>query len=302
MSISMVRRSVVGFILFLAVVVAGCAQQFPPPATQQEVQELRERVATLEVRVEAAQAAPAPAMVGREELMTHMADLQQRMQAMMQQAQPDPEAMAEMQQEMQTMLQQMQQMMGGRPAMPDMDQMSQMMTMMQTMMQMMATPEAQPQRQPMMGGMAGMEQTAGEFAPLVKGLYEGEELFFIHTEASDPQVAQMLTVMMGPQVVLVPRLADAPASLLANVYVFTNGVKGGGPFGFQPDVFDSIPGDEGYSPLRAVNLVTWKEGAEARVLGSVEEVRKAESEGEITIERPGVVVNVPVLVWPGGHR
>lgn len=153
-----------------------------------------------------------------------------------------------------------------------------------------------------MMGMAGMEQSAGEFAPLVKGLYEGEELFFIHTEASAPQVAQMLTEMMGPQVVLVPQLAETPVSLLANVYVFTNGVKGGGPFGFQPDVFDSVPGEEGYSPLRAVNLVTWQEDATPRVLGSAEEVQKAESAGEITTERPGVVVNMPVLVWPGGHR
>ncbi len=244
---------------------------------------------------------PPTGAASMDEMMTRMADLQQRMQAMMQQAQPDPQAMAEMQREMQTLMQQMQQMMGRRPAMPDMDQMSQMMAMMQTMMQMMATPEAQAQMQEMMGGMAG-EQTAGDFAPLVKGLYEGEELFFIHTEASDPDVANMLTVMMGPQVVLVPKLAETPASLLADVYVFTNGVEGGGPFGFQPDVFDSVPGGEGYSPLRAVSLVTWKEDATARMLDSVAEVQKAESAGEITLERPGAVVNMPVLVWPGGHR
>lgn len=153
-----------------------------------------------------------------------------------------------------------------------------------------------------MMGMAGMEQTAGEFAPLVRGLYEGEELFFTHTEASAPQVAQMLTEMMGPQVVLMPKLAEVPEELLANVYVFTNGVEGGGPFGFQPDVFDSVPGEESYSPLRAINLVTWQEDAAPHVLSSSEEVQKAESAGEIIIERPGVVVNMPILVWPGGHR
>ena len=147
-----------------------------------------------------------------------------------------------------------------------------------------------------------MEQTAGEFAPLVRGLYEGEELFFIHTEASAPQVAQMLTEIMGPQVVLMPKLAEVPEELLANVYVFTNGVEGGGPFGFQPDVFDSVPGEESYSPLRAINLVTWQEDAAPHVLSSSEEVQKAESAGEIIIERPGVVVNMPILVWPGGHR
>lgn len=218
MDIYIFRWHIVAVVLLIGLVVVGCAQPLTPPTSQQKVETLRDRVATLEARVPVQQATPMP-------------------------------------------------------------------TATRGMM-----------------GMAGMEQTADEFAPLVRGLYEGEELFFIHTEASAPQVAQMLTEMMGPQVVLMPKLAEVPEELLANVYVFTNGVKGGGPFGFQPDVFDSVPGDEGYSPLRAVNLVTWQEGAEARVLGSAEGVQEAESADEITIERPGVVVNMPVLVWPGGHR
>jgi hypothetical protein len=143
---------------------------------------------------------------------------------------------------------------------------------------------------------------ADEFAPLVKGFYQGGEVQFIHTEASDPQVAEMLTRMMGPKVALVPDLAEIPEPVLANVYVFTNGIEGSGPFGFQPDVFDSAPDDEAYSPLRSVNLVAWAEGATPRELRSAEEVKAAEAGGEITIERPGVVVNMPVLVWPGGQR
>ena len=141
-----------------------------------------------------------------------------------------------------------------------------------------------------------------DFVPPVKGLYQGEELFFIHTETSDPEVATLLTMMMGPQVVLVPSLAEAPESALANVYVFTNGVKGDGPFGFQADVFDSVPGDQGYSPLRSINLVTWKESAIPSELRSMEKVREAETIGEVTIERPGIVVNMPILRWPGGNR
>ena len=52
-----------------------------------------------------------------------------------------------------------------------------------------------------------------------------------------------------------PELAEAPGSLLAEVYIFTNGLEGHGPFGFQPDIFDSVPGGERYRPLRAVNLI-----------------------------------------------
>lgn len=134
--------------------------------------------------------------------------------------------------------------------------------------------------------------------PPVKGYAEGHEIRFIHTEASDAKVAKLLTGMMQSPVLVVPSLAQAPAAMLANVYVFTNGVKGDGPFGFQPDVFDRPAGSEGYSPLRAVHLVTWKNAQSARELKSAAEVRAAQARRELTIERPGIVVNMPMLGWP----
>jgi len=154
--------------------------------------------------------------------------------------------------------------------------------------------------------MENMGETQDEtsvFAPLVGGFYNGGEIRFIHTEVSDPDVARMLTEMMGgPQVVLVPELANAPDALLANVYVFTNGVEGMGPFGFQPDIFDSVPGEAGYRPLRRVNLVAWTDGATPLALRSVAELQAAEAGGEVMITLPDIVVNMPILVWPGGHR
>ncbi len=130
----------------------------------------------------------------------------------------------------------------------------------------------------------------------------GLEIRFIHTEASDGQVAAMLTQMMGSPVLVVPSLAQVPASALAKVYVFMNGIKGEGPFGSQPDVFDSAPDRGGYSPLRALQLVTWKDPTKARLLRSVDEVKAAETAGEVAVERPGTVVNMPLLTWPGGQR
>ncbi len=79
-----------------------------------------------------------------------------------------------------------------------------------------------------MGAMPAAAQSQN-LAPPVGGFYRGGQVLFIHTEASDPQVASMLTQMMGPQVVLVPGLAQSPQSLLAAVYGFTNGVKGAAP-------------------------------------------------------------------------
>lgn len=112
--------------------------------------------------------------------------------------------------------------------------------------------------EPAAGGMGDMTAT-GEVPvpPPVTGYYQGEEILFIHTEASDPQVADMLTTMMGSPVLVVPQLAQVPDTALAEVYVFTNGIQPegpAGPFGYQPDIFDSVPGDPAYSPLRRVNL------------------------------------------------
>lgn len=131
---------------------------------------------------------------------------------------------------------------------------------------------------------------------------EGKEIYFIHTEASDPGVAEALTNMMSSPVLHVPSLAKVPAESLGRVYVFQNGLQGKGPFGFQGDVFDNPPGSPGYTPLRGIHLVNWKDASQARLLKSVAEVEAAESAGEITVEIPGVVVNMPFVVWDGGKR
>lgn len=138
--------------------------------------------------------------------------------------------------------------------------------------------------------------------PAGKAWAEGKEIYFVHTEASDPGVAETLTNMMDSPVMHVPALSSVPDEALANVYVFTNGVEGSGPFGFQADVFDNPPGTDGYTPLRRLNVVTWVEGVAPRELISVEDVLSAEAAEELTIEQPGVVINMPFVVWDGGQR
>lgn len=138
--------------------------------------------------------------------------------------------------------------------------------------------------------------------PAGKAFADGKEIYFVHTEASDAEVAQLLTDMMSSPVIYVPALADAPDNALANVYVFDNGLEGMGPFGFQADVFDNPPGTPGYTPLRRVVVVTWVAPAAARLLTSAAEILAAEQAGEVTLARPGVVVNMPFVVWDGGKR
>lgn len=155
----------------------------------------------------------------------------------------------------------------------------------------------------LMGGFVWITRaTTGAIAPPITGYLEGEEIRFVHTEASDPEIAETLTEMVDSPVLVVPELAEVPEAALANVYVFTNGIRGDGPLEFQSDVFDAPPDTPGYSPLRAVNLVTWADERDARTLTSVAAVLEAEREGEVTIEKPGVVVNMPLLTWPAGRR
>lgn len=149
---------------------------------------------------------------------------------------------------------------------------------------------------PQQSGPAKAELPAG------KAYAEGQEIYFVHTEASDPGVSETLTNMMKSPVIHVPSLANVPAESLANVYVFTNGVEGSGPFGFQADVFDNPPGTEGYTPLRQLNVITWADGVTARELTSAADVLAAQDAGELNIEQPGVVINMPFVVWDGGQR
>jgi hypothetical protein len=155
------------------------------------------------------------------------------------------------------------------------------------------------QAQPSMGG--AITGTGGA-VPGVTGYANGREIRFVHTETSSAKIARILTGMTHSRVLVVPSLAQASAAMLADVYVFTNGIKDGGPLHFQPDVFDNPPGTSGYRPLRELNLVTWKSGYRARILRSAAEVKGAAARGEVTIRRTGIVINMPMLSWPGGQR
>jgi len=138
--------------------------------------------------------------------------------------------------------------------------------------------------------------------PAGKAFAEGKEIYFVHTEASDPAISEKLTNMMKSPVIYVPTLAQTPDEALANVYVFSNGLAGKGPLGFQADVFDNPPGSAGYSPLRRLNVVAWTDETQASELKSAAEVLVAQTAGKLSIERPGVVINMPFIVWDGGKR
>ena len=144
-----------------------------------------------------------------------------------------------------------------------------------------------------------------ETLPVIDAYYEGKTLWFIHTDVSDEPMARRLTMMVGYNTIYSPRLGDIPRENVGKFYVFTNGVSqegvepwGGGPLGYQIDIFESVPGDEGYTPLRNPHLVTWKETATPKILTSVAELLEAERNGELTIRPTNMIVSAPVVRWP----
>ena len=138
--------------------------------------------------------------------------------------------------------------------------------------------------------------------PVDKGYAEGVEIYFTHTEASNAEMAEKMAAGMQSAVLYVPALAHVTDHAVANVYVFTNGVKGDSMSGLQPSVFDNPPETEGYSPLRRINMVTWADETKARELKTAAEVQEAADAGELKIQETEVVINAPFIVWDGGQR
>ncbi len=138
--------------------------------------------------------------------------------------------------------------------------------------------------------------------PMIDGYYKGNKVYFVHTEVSDSAMAEMMSKMINFPTLHVPELKNIPEDQMARVYVFTNGVPGsdpygGGPFMFQIDVFDSIPGQKKYSQFRIPYLVTWNNDTKPSILNSESAILKAESDGKVTIEKSNLVVNVPMITW-----
>jgi hypothetical protein len=129
----------------------------------------------------------------------------------------------------------------------------------------------------------------GEFGWVRMRLHEavadGDEAWFIRTDASDQDYAQR------EGLVFVPMIAALANDLAADAYVFTNGADD------QPVVLSSLPGRDDYTPAYRLAEVTWN--GSPTTLVSARDVRDAIDTGDLTTTDP-VIVNMPVVVWPGG--
>jgi hypothetical protein len=134
-----------------------------------------------------------------------------------------------------------------------------------------------------------------ETPPLIGGFVDGRDVQYLLTDVSVEEEATGLSEATGFPVTFVPSLGEVPERSLAKLYLFMNGVQGPNPLGFQANVLDSVPGDQGYSPLWLVHAATWADDAEPRELRSEAEILEAEEAGELSVERTPLVKNSPVV-------
>jgi hypothetical protein len=119
---------------------------------------------------------------------------------------------------------------------------------------------------------------------------DGSTIYYIATDASKQDVADMLGVLF---------VEKTGATLLSgassDLYVFTNGIEGTGPMGFQVSIGSTNVGDEFYSPLWRIQAATWKDTSHVDFLSTPKEITSAASNGYISTEVAGVIVNCPFV-------
>ena len=133
--------------------------------------------------------------------------------------------------------------------------------------------------------------------PVLRGWFEGEEVFYITTDVSHADVAEAKGANFAP------RLADAlPAgrpepgrrSSVDKLYAVTN-FKQESIFASAPFPMGSASRDTAYSLLWQMVKVTWAAGKAPQTLKSEEAVLAAVDSGAVTLEPTRVILNCPIV-------
>ena len=124
---------------------------------------------------------------------------------------------------------------------------------------------------------------------------QGKTVYYIVTDATPSGPAEMMGVIS----------ADTSAKLIANaaavdLFQFANGIKGTGPMGFQAGIGAAANGEENYSPMWRIFMISWKNPESAQLLqtrGDIDFYQKA-GKIDVGIARPmdsDHIVNCPFI-------
>ncbi len=123
---------------------------------------------------------------------------------------------------------------------------------------------------------------------LHEALIDGEQAYFVRTDASDAAFAEQEGLVFVPLLGAAREVDGGTADL----FLF----EGASPE--QLPVISSVPGMEGFTPLYRVHRVR---GSAETVIGSAAGIREAADAGDLQVEPSDVVVNYPLVSWPGGE-
>lgn len=122
---------------------------------------------------------------------------------------------------------------------------------------------------------------------------DGSTIYYIATDASLKKVADALGLVFANKTG-----SALKSGASSDLFVFTNGIKGTGPMGFQASVASTNAGDDAYSPLWRIQATTWKDPSHSQLLTSAKEISAAAADGKLTIEIAGAIVNCPFVETP----
>lgn len=122
---------------------------------------------------------------------------------------------------------------------------------------------------------------------------DGSTIYYIATDASVKDLADALGVVFANKT-----SSSLKSGASSDLFVFTNGIKGTGPMGFQASVASTNAGEEAYSPLWRIQVTTWNDPSHAQLLMTAKEISLMASEGKLTTEIAGAIVNCPFVEVP----
>lgn len=120
---------------------------------------------------------------------------------------------------------------------------------------------------------------------------DGKTIYYITISGTPEGPSKMMGLMNTPALATL-------SSSTRDLYHFANGIKGGGPFGFQEGITNAKLDDSSYSPICKVSMITWKDPQSATLLENMDDISSTESSGSITVQPSTVFNNDYILDCP----
>ena len=122
---------------------------------------------------------------------------------------------------------------------------------------------------------------------------DGRTIYYIVTDATPTGPAEMMGVIDAPTS---GNLITSPAAV--DLFQFLDGIKSSGPVGFQPGIAAAAPGDETYSPMWRIYMISWLDPEQAVVLETKDDIDALKSEGLITVSLARPMNSVHIVNCP----